>query len=69
MNDSDHFRIKKDGTQRQNVKMLDTSITLPIGDVLPLGFSRVANEDVTSITNNTKLELLKEVQVEGQTGG
>ncbi|KAK2168873.1 hypothetical protein LSH36_13g00014 [Paralvinella palmiformis] len=43
------------------------------GDVLPLGFRRVAKEDATSITNNTKLELQeicdihKEVQVEGQT--
>jgi hypothetical protein len=27
MEDSDHFGIKKDGTQRQKVKMLDTSIT------------------------------------------
>ena len=57
MEDSDHFGIKKDGTQRQKVKMLDNSITLPSGDVLPLGFRRVAKEDATSITNNTKLQI------------
>ena len=70
MEDSDHFGIKKDS---KKVKMLDTSIILPsCHDVLPLRF-RVAKEDATSITNNTKLELQeicdihKEVQVEGQT--
>lgn len=52
-----NFGIKKDGTSRQKVKILDTSITLPCGEVLPQGFKMVARETAEAITETTKKQI------------
>ena len=56
---ADNLGIKKDGTSRQKIKILDTSLTLDSGDVLPLGYKRTARETAQAITDNTTAELLE----------
>lgn len=49
--------INKDGTQRKKVKIMDTAVTLHSGEVVPLGFRKVAHETSAEISTHTQKEL------------
>jgi len=46
-----------DGTSRQKIKILDSTISLDSGETLPMGFSKVAHETSAELTNHIKLKL------------
>lgn len=54
INKVDNWGLGRDGTTRRKEKILDTSVTLDTGDVISLGFNRVANETAETINNITK---------------
>ena len=56
--------LNRDGTTRQKKKILDTSVTLDSGDVMSLGFTRVAHETAKTIHHVTvrHLEQLSDLQ-------
>ena len=43
LENTDNWGINRDGTTRRKQKILNTSVTLDTGDVISLGFSRVAH--------------------------
>ena len=57
LENADNWGLNRDGTTRRKQKILDTSVTLDTGDVIRLGFSRVAHETAVKINNITKQHL------------
>ena len=53
----ENWGLSRDGTSRRKQKILDTSVTLDSGDIIILGFNRVANETAATITDVTKNHL------------
>ncbi|XP_053381945.1 uncharacterized protein LOC128549357 [Mercenaria mercenaria] len=59
---AESFGLNRDGTSRKKQKIVDTSVTLDTGDVMSLGFTRVAHESaktINSVTKNSIDELAK----------
>lgn len=54
---ADNIGISRDGTTRKKEKILDTSITLSTGEVMSLGFTKVARETAEVINNVTKNQM------------
>ncbi|KAL4219419.1 Piwi-like protein 1 [Mactra antiquata] len=54
LSETENWGLNRDGTTRKKQKILDTTITLSSGDVLSLGFNRVAHETAETINNVTK---------------
>lgn len=54
LNDTKAFGLQRDGTSRKKQKLLDTSVTLDSGEIISLGFTRVAKETAKSIDTTTK---------------
>ena len=54
---TEHWGLARDGTQRKKRKVLDTSVVLDTGDILPLGFTRVAHEDSETIVKVSQRNL------------
>ena len=63
LENSQHWGINRDGTSRQKKKLLDTSVTLSNGEVISLGFTRVAHETATAINSVTQQHLEELSQV------
>ncbi|KAG1653601.1 hypothetical protein GQR58_025470 [Nymphon striatum] len=58
--DDENIEYSRDGTTRKKQKIVDTSVTLDLGDVMSLGFTRVASETaetIQSVTQNQMIEL------------
>ena len=53
----ENWGLSRDGTSRRKQKILDTSVTLDSGDIISLGFNRVAHETAATITDVTKNHL------------
>ena len=51
---AENIGISRDGTTRKKDKIIDTSITLDTGEVMSLGFTKVARETAEVINNVTK---------------
>ena len=54
---SENWGLQRDGTSRQKKKLFDTSVTLSNGEVVSLGFTRVAHETTKAINQVTKQHL------------
>ncbi|XP_045190091.2 uncharacterized protein LOC123547228 [Mercenaria mercenaria] len=54
LSETENWGLNRDGTTRRKQKILDTSVTLASGDILSLGFTRVAHETAETINNMTK---------------
>ena len=61
---ADNWGLNRDGTTRRKQKILDTSVTLDTGDVISLGFSRVAHETAVTINNITKQHLSLQIPIQ-----
>ena len=55
----ENWGLNRDGTTRRKQKILDTSVTLNSGDIISLGFNRVAHETAATINDVTKKHLLE----------
>ena len=53
----ENWKLSRDGTSWRKQKILDTSFTLDSGDIISLGFNRVAHEAAATITDVTKNHL------------
>ena len=49
-----NWGLHRDGTSRRKQKILDTSVALDSGDIISLGFDRVAHETAAVINSVTK---------------
>ena len=69
LGNAENWGINRDGTTRRKQKILDTSVTLDTGDVISLGFSRVAHETAVTINSITKQHMgeLADTQVNHET--
>lgn len=54
LSETENWGLNRDGTTRRKQKIVDTSITLATGEILSLGFNRVAHETAETINNVTK---------------
>ena len=54
MSETENWGLSRDGTTRRKQKIVDTSITLATGEILSLGFDRVAHETADTINTVTK---------------
>ncbi|XP_045170683.2 uncharacterized protein LOC123533110 [Mercenaria mercenaria] len=54
---SENWGLGRDGTTRKKQKIVDTSVTLDSGDVMSLGFTRVASETAETIQSVTKNQI------------
>ncbi|XP_064653012.1 uncharacterized protein LOC135503383 [Lineus longissimus] len=70
LKESTNWGLCKDGTTRKKRKILDTSITLSSGDIISLGFTRVAHETGEAIAGTSKdaLTEIAEMQAHDDTG-
>ncbi|KAL3841605.1 hypothetical protein ACJMK2_019722 [Sinanodonta woodiana] len=59
--------LNRDGTTRKKKKIVDTSITLESGDVISLGFTRVAHENARTIHDVTKKHITELAQLKSET--
>ncbi|XP_060575254.1 uncharacterized protein LOC132732770 [Ruditapes philippinarum] len=58
----ENWGLNRDGTSRRKQKILDTSVTLDTGDIVSLGFTRVAQETaktIQAVTEDHLTELSK----------
>ena len=65
LGNAENWGINRDGTTRRKQKILDTSVTLDTGDVISLGFSRVAHETAATINNVTKQHMSELADTQG----
>ena len=54
LDEADNWGINKDGTTRKKKKLIDTSVTLSSGDIMSVGFRRVARETGVTICKMTQ---------------
>ena len=57
-----HWGLGRDGTSRNKVKILDTSVTLSNGDILPFGYKSVARETAQAICETSVMEITEVVR-------
>ncbi|CAC5420858.1 unnamed protein product [Mytilus coruscus] len=54
LDQSENWGLNRDGTTRRKIKIVDTTITLDSGNVMSLGFNRIAHETAATITKVTQ---------------
>ena len=60
---AESFGLNRDGTTRKKEKIVDTSVTIDTGDVMSLGFTRVAHETAKTINSVTKNNICELAQL------